>query len=524
MPSPEAPGLDTLFREGFSAHREGRLDVARARYGQVLAVQPRHFDALHLLGVIHMQSGDAPAAADLIGRALEVDPRQAVALNNRGVALQALRRDAEAADCFTRALALKPDHAEAFYNRANTRRDQGRFDDALSDYDSALRCSPSYAEAYLNRGIECARRDELARAVVDYDNALAIRPDFAEVHYNKGNALRGLGRLDEADAALGRAIALKSGFAEAHTSRGITRLLQGRFAAGWADYEWRWRTPEFGPPRAFAAPAWRGDGELRGNTILVHAEQGLGDTIQFCRYVPLLAAKGAKVVLEVPDALKALMTTLGGVSAVLGAGDVVPPYDVHSPLLSLPGAFGTTVETIPATIPYLAADPAKVARWADVLGPKRLPRIGLSWSGRASYLLDRHRSVGLEQLAPLLAAPAEFIALQKDLRGSDRAALAAHARVRHVGDLLADFSDTAALAQNLDLVISVDTVGAHLAGALGIPTWILLPFIPDWRWMMSRADTPWYPGARLFRQPAPGDWTTVVAQVADALSAEIGKS
>jgi hypothetical protein len=313
-----------------------------------------------------------------------------------------------------------------------------------------------------------------------------------------------------------RAIALDPGHAKARNHRALGLLAQGAFAAGWAAHESRWGRPGSQAPRATSRPGWRGAGALEGRRLLLTGEQGMGDQIQFLRYAPLAAARGATVLLEVSRPLLALCADLAGVSratgddAPLGDGE----FDLHCPLMSLPLAFGTTLETIPAAIPYLAAPADALARWSARLGSASRPRIGVAWSGNPAHGNDRNRSLALARLAALFDARAEWISLQREVRAADRDALAG---LRHFGAEIGDFGDAAALCAGCDLVIAADTAMAHLAGALGRPVWILLPFAADWRWLTDRADSPWYPTARLYRQERPGDWDAVLARVGDDL-------
>jgi hypothetical protein len=292
-------------------------------------------------------------------------------------------------------------------------------------------------------------------------------------------------------------------------------LLVGDFGRGWEQYEARWDTTQLAAmKRNFPQPRWRGSHDLAGKTILLHAEQGLGDTIQFCRYVPDVAERGGRVVLEVQRPLHALMRTLAGAAEVISRGDPLPAFDLHCPLLSLPLAFGTTLKTVPSATPYLRASSSAAADWDARLGEKRRPRIGLAWSG--SYGNDPSRSIGLAPLLSLLEIDATFVSLQKDVRAADAGVLRGRRDLIHFGDALTNFSDTAALVSTLDLVISVDTSVAHLAGALGKPVWVLLPFVPDWRWLLDRETSPWYPTARLFREDGTRTWDTAIARVQHA--------
>jgi len=489
-------------------------------YRQVLEADPHQPDALHLLGLIAHQFGKSDLAAQLIARALEIRPDNPEALVNLGNALQELKRCDEALASYDRALEIKPDYAMAWSNRATALQGLKRHDEALASYDKALAIQPGYAEALRNRGValhELRRYDE---ALASYDRALAVRPDYAEALSNRGLTLQALKRHDEALASYGKALAIDPMLAEAHANEGLLRLLLGDFEQGWKKYQWRWKGAFFSssPGRSFAQPLWLGKDDVKGKTLLVHAEQGLGDTIQFARYAPKLAEKGATVILEVQPALKALIANTAGACQVLSQGEPLPRFDFHCPFLSLPLAFDTRPDSIPAQIPYLAAPGAAIEKWRAKLGQGGAPKVGIVWSGRSTHANDANRSVGLSRLMALEGSGVQLVSLQNEVRGQDESVLAANSQVLHFGRELRDFSETAALVSALDLVISVDTSVAHLAGALGKPVWILLPFAPDWRWLLDREDSPWYPTARLFRQPRIGDWDSVIAGVRQELT------
>jgi len=377
---------------------------------------------------------------------------------------------------------------------------------------------PDLAEVLSNRGITLHELNRYDEALASYDRALVLQPDYATALNNRGINLYDLKRYDEALASYQRALALRPDYAEAHWNEALLRLLTGDYSHGWAKYEWRWKKESMAPvKRNFPQPVWLGGDAIDGKTILLHSEQGFGDTIQFCRYVPLVAARGAHVILEVERPLQQLMTTLAGATQVIAKGDPLPDFEVHCPLLSLPLAFGTRVETIPSGPPYLRAPAQSLMNWDTRLAPQRRPRIGLAWSGNAAHQSDRQRSISLRTLLPLLDTGATFVSVQKDVNAADAGVLTERGDILHFGDALGDFSDTAALISNLDLVISVDTSVAHLAGALGKPVWVLLAYAPDWRWLLDRDDSPWYPTARLFRQDASRAWDGVIVRVQQAL-------
>lgn len=541
------------FNRGVVLRELARDREALASYDRALALRPDYVEAHNNRGIVLELLSRPLEAIASYERALGRNPSLAQAHYNQGNALRTLERYAEAADSYSRALGCNPDYVDARINRGNVLRELGRLEEALSDYDAALKLNPVYGDALLNRAIVLNSLNRHAEALTSLDRALALTPDHPDVLCNLGITLRSLNRLtdslvafdralalrpdyieafiersmlmmhmrhfDQAYADIGRALALDPAYPEAHFYEAVYRLVNAEFARGWEKYEWRWRVKEAGAARVFETPLWLGHENISGKTILLYSEQGYGDTLQFCRYAARVAALGARVLMEVQPPLQALLARMPGPARVFAAGDPLPAFDYRCPLMSLPLAFHTGLQTIPAETPYLNADPARVEAWRTRLGPVDGPRIGIAWSGRPAFRNDHNRSIRLEGFVPLLTDTATFVSLQKELRDHDRETLARHPRIRYVGAELNDFDDTAALVECLDLVISVDTSVAHLAGALGKPAWILLPYHPDWRWLLDREDSPWYPGVRLFRQPRPGDWDSVVARVAAELRA-----
>jgi tetratricopeptide (TPR) repeat protein len=544
---------EAAFSDALALWKAGQFEAALKSAERALALQADFVEALHCRALALRALNRLEEALASFDRALVLRPDYYEALNNRAVVLRALCRDEEALSSYERVLTLRPDNAEAAYNRGNLLRHLGRREEALASYDRALASRPNFIDALYNRGnvlCELKRYSEalatydrafalqpdpvesvealnnratalhalnrLNEAIASYDRVLALKPDYVEAHSNRGNALYQLNRYDEALASYTKALALRPDHATAHCNEGLARLVCGDFERGWRAYEWRWKMPAM-PPRNFAQPLWKGDADLAGKTILLHAEQGLGDTIQFCRYVPMVAARGAHVILEVQPPLKPLLGSLAGVGQIFAQGERLPDFDLHCPLLSLPLAFDTRLETVPAAIPYIAGPPDRAALWATRLGPKAAPRVGIAWAGSAKHGYDRNRSIGLAPLLVLAASGVGLISLQKEMSAQDRELLGAHEDILRLGEEFADFADTAAAIAELDLVISVDTAVAHLAGAMGKPVFMLLPYASDWRWLLDRSDSPWYPTARLFRQKQRGDWEAVVANVAAAL-------
>jgi tetratricopeptide (TPR) repeat protein len=656
--------LNAIFSEGLSHHQAGRLDMARKCYEQVLAIAPRHFDSLHMLGVFAIQTGQLEPAVELIGQAISIrddDPRafgnlgnalnglgrhaQALEVSDRGIALapefvqvhgnrghalQKLGRLEEAAASYLQALTLGPT-AQAHLNLSVVLRDLGRFESALETCGSAIALNPNSADAFRSRGIILSDLDRLDEALASLDRAVALkpdlaqawsdrglvlrrlgraadalasqdeavrlqpsnveamcgrvaplrelnrpeealaaaeqavaaRPDYAQAHNVRGVVLQDLRRLDEALGSYDRAVALDPGHAKALTNRGIVlyesrrlseamesydlaiarqpnfaeaqnsqamcRLMLGDLAAGWAQYEWRWQIDELRPERrGDEAPTWLGGESLAGKTILLWAEQGLGDTLQFCRFAPAVAALGAEVILEVQPGLERLMAGLSSPVRVATRGQPSPSHDFQTPLMSLPHALGAGPAGEHA--PYLRGDAEERAAWARRLdGGSTGLHVGLCWAGGlrphefGANTVDQRRSLALAAFAPLATvAGLQVYSLQKGGPAAQLADLQADGwggpEIIDLTADLKDFADTAALVANLDLVITCDTAVAHLAGALGKPVWILNRFDACWRWLTDREDSPWYPTARLFRQPAPGDWTSVIENVVRELA------
>jgi tetratricopeptide (TPR) repeat protein len=505
-----------------------RLDEAQESYDRALQLDPRHVEAHSNRGIVLQSLGRLQEALESYDRALKIKPDFAEAHGNRGVVLQKLGRLDEALASFDRALQIRPGSAVVHVNRGNTLKDLMRLGEALESYDRALLIHPELAEAHSNRGNALKDLMRLDEAVKSYDRALRISPGMAEFHTNRGNALKDLGRLDEAQESYERALQINPELAEAHFNLSLCRLLSGDFVRGWKAYEWRWRT-EHMQRRNFAHALWLGNEFLAGKTILLHAEQGLGDTLQFCRYATLVGELGARVILEVPKPLVPLSSSITGVAQTIAMGDALPAFDYHCPLMSLPLAFGTTVDSIPSDIPYIRADHDKVAYWRSKLGTRTRKRVGLVWSGgfrkNQPHLghVNQRRNIPLADICSLKSAQVNFYSLQKgepaetELREQQHL-LWPEDNLFNFASELQDFSDTAALIDNLDLIISVDTSTAHLAGAMGKPVWLLNRFDTCWRWFSDRTDSPWYPGMKVFRQPAPGDWRSVLERVREELT------
>ena len=453
----------------------------------------------------------------------------------------------------TQSAGKRAKRAQKIFEKAIAAHHAGHLDTALKGYAEAVELDPQSSQAYNNMGVALRAQGAFHAAVASYKRAIAIKSDDAGSHSNLGNALRALGRHAEAEASHRRALALdenylearynlglvlkdqglfdegiaclteavrrKADYIDAHWDLALAWLMMGNLKQGFEEYEWRWRLAE-NTPRCFDKPAWNG-GPLDGHTILLHAEQGMGDSIQFARYVPLVAERGGEVVLECQKPLIPLFESLPGVQHLVARNNPLPDFNLHAPLLSLPKIFATELETIPNPDTYLSADPARVAKFDELLDRERL-NIGVAWAGKPSHRNDRNRSAGLAPFIDLFGtAGAAFHSLQVGPRANDISAMGSAGLIRDHAALLQDFADTAGLVSRLDLVICVDTSVCHLAGALGKPCWVVIPYTPDWRWLMDREDSPWYLSLRLFRQIEFGDWPGVFERVAAALEEKI---
>jgi FkbM family methyltransferase len=490
----------------------GRLDEAVAGYQRSLTLKPENAEAQTNLANVWSLQGKLDDAVAGYGRALTLKPHLAEAHSNLGNALKAQGKLERAVACYRRALALKPEFVEAHSNLGNALKALGLLDEAVACYGRALALDAGFADAHFNLGNTQMEQDRLVDAEASYRRALELKPEFAEAEFNLGNALRDQGRVDEAAACFDRALALQPDYADAHWNRALAQLLLGDFEAGWRNFEWR--RSQQAAPHTFAQPQWRGEPLRVGGKparILLHAEQGLGDNVQFLRYVPLVQAAGGEVILSLPASLRRMAALLPGIAALVTSWDELPAFDFHCPLMSLPLAFGTTQDTIPAAVPYLPV-PQEARKAAAALEWPPGLRVGLVWAGNPDHTNDRNRSMQLSQFEPLLGLErVSFFSLQMGKAVEEIAAF--KVAISDLASGNSDMAETAAQIEHLDLIVAVDTAVAHLAGALGKPVWLLLPFTPDWRWMREREDSPWYPAMRLFRQPKPGDWQTVIGRV-----------
>jgi Tfp pilus assembly protein PilF len=445
-------------------------------------------------------------------------PEDALACNHRGRELLRSGQFDQALASFDRAIALQPDFAQALNNRGNVLFEMERFEEALASFDRAIALKADFAQAFYNRGLVLRQQQRLEEAVASFDRAIALNPGFARAFNSRANTLRRMNRFEEALASFNAAIALKPDFAGALKNRGMLLLLLGRYTQGWADYEWRWQEIETGKRPRRATTAWQGE-NLQGRRLLVFREQGLGDSLQFVRYLPLLAQRGADVTCLMPPKLLRLLHPLEQGIRFTASVDQDEAFDFHCAMMSLPHRFGTELTSVPADIPYLFAEEALVSHWKNRLGSHGF-KVGINWQGDLGKNTIPGRSIALDSFLPLAEIPGvRLISLQK-MSGSPPG-MPADLKLETLGDFDDGpdaFVDTAAVMANLDLIITCDTSVAHLAGALGRPTWVALKSNADWRWLLERSDSPWYPTLRLFRQPRAGDWDAVVREMAGELA------
>jgi len=513
QPSP----LQNIYNAALQYHGTGQLANAERCCRTIIAINPLHADSLHLLGTIAFQAGNYLAAVELINKAIGLNDKCSDYYCNLGSALQALGHMDEAVNSYNQALALKPDHAVACNNIGNALQTLGRLEESITAYKSALVVRPYDADTYSNLGSTLQALGRIDEATASYNQALTLKPDHVVAHFNLGGLLQALGKLDDALRHYEQALALRPEYAQAHTKKAMIQLIQGNLTSGWIEYEWRWRIQDFSfYNRKFSSPMWHGE-PLNGQRILLHSEQGLGDCLQFLRYLPMVQAAGGIVVLEIPARLQRLAAQLPGVTHFAVTGEPLPPFDQHCPLMSLPLVFGTNLETIPSKVPYLSIPPDALQKASALQWPTEGLRVGLAWAGSSQHAMNQFRSISLSILQPLFdIKEVKFFSLQIDTAAKQLRTI--NATITDLSSVTTDMADTAAQIAQLDLVISVDTSVAHLAGALAKPFWLLLSCDTDWRWLLEREDSPWYPTARLFRQTILGDWSSVVDRVASSLA------
>jgi tetratricopeptide (TPR) repeat protein len=500
--------VDTLYNLGNTCLDLGRWEQAVGYFERALRHRPDTVELHNNLGTAMHELGRHEEAVAAYHKALTLRPEAVETLNNLAAALRALGRLDAAQGYYERAIALRPNHLESLVGLGVVLRDRGLPAEAVALYEQALAVAPDHPEARNNLGVALVDLGRLQEAASHYERVLARQPERAETHSNLGIALQRQGHYAAALTCYERALALRPDYAQAHFNRAIASLLTGEFDQGWEEYEWRFAVA--GYDRHFDRPRWSGE-RLDGKTILIHAEQGFGDTLQFIRYIAAVAERGGRLVLEVPRPLLRLARTVAGASGVVAAGDPLPPFDCQCPLLSLPRVFRTKMATIPNAVPYLSVPKDAATTWAERIDAAPGLKVGLVWAGTAVGAIDLPSLRSMFEVADI-----SWFSLQVGERSADLSLLDG-AKIADLAAWLTDFAETAAAVSRLDLVISVDTSVAHLAGALGRPVWLLLPHLSEWRWLLERNDSPWYPTARLFRQGDPGNWHAVAREVAVAL-------
>jgi Flp pilus assembly protein TadD len=519
----EPDHADAWFLLGAAWLAQGRVAEAQAGLEQAVRLKPDHARAHDCLGIVLARQGKLQEATACFRQAVQLRPDLAEPHSNLGAVLAEQRRLDEAVASYRQALRLRPHYGEALHNLGYALVEQGRLEEALEVCRQALALKPHAAEEHDNLGIVLLEFGQVEEATCHFQEALRLKPDFVQAHNNLGSALVKHGRFPEAHGCFERALALDPAHAEAHLNRALLWLLEGDFARGWTEYEWRWRKM---PPRSLPRPVWDGS-SLAGRTILLHAEQGLGDTLHFIRYAPLVKERGATVVAECPPALLPLLASCPGIDRLVARGAALPDFDCHAPLMSLPRLLGTSLATVPANVPYLFAAAELRERWRQELAASPGFKVGISWHGSPEYRGGRQRAIPLVHFVPLARVEGvRLFGLQKGAGREELPALADRLALTDLGPRLDEttgaFMDTAAVLINLDLVITSDTAIAHLAGALGVPVWLALSASPNFRWLLQREDSPWYPSMRLFRQTRPGDWGEVFERIRAALADRSG--
>ena len=506
--------------------RKGDLDAAKAHFRRALELRPDFVKAHHNLGVALAEGGEWQAACASFAEAIRLAPGYPEAHYNLGNTLRQGGKREEAVEHFRSAVAARPSYADALNNLGLTLVELGRPHEAVAFLEQAVRLRPGQADALNNLGLALADLGRFPEAEAAYRRALDLQPGFADAHSNLANAFKEQGRFAEALAGYELSLWIDPGLASARWNRSLTWLQMGDYERGWPEYEWRWRRPRT-RPRPFAQPRWDGS-PLEGRTLLLWSEQGLGDMIQFLRYAPFAKERGGEVLVECPGELAPLFSRCRGIDRLVVEGDPLGPYDVQAPLMSLPALLGTTLSNVPARAPYLSPDPGLAEAWAKRLSALPGFKVGIAWQGNPRNRWDRHRSAPLAEFAPLARCDGvRLVSLQKGFGSEQLPALAGSFPVIDLGpelDAGGAFLDTAAVIGHLDLVVTVDSALAHLAGALGAPVWVALAEAADWRWLRGREDSPWYPTARLFRQQRLGEWRGVFGRMAEELKVRAARA
>ena len=543
---------EKILEQSQALQQAGKYEQAAVGFEKLKNLYPLYPPVLNSLGIVYLQLGRSKEGCKLLEKSLEIDPKQHIAFLNLGVALRSQNKLLEALNVFEKALKFFPSSFEIFNNLGITLHSLTRYHEAISIYQKAIKIKSEIPDAFNNLGISQLALRQFEDAISTFKEALKLNPNNPEIINNLGFSLFKLNKFQESIDCYTQAISLNKLYADAYSNRGLSyqaihktnealldydeciklnpnhannywnksllKLLIGDFDEGWSLYEWRWKSFAKTAVRYFSKPLWLGQTSIKNKTIIIYGEQGYGDYIQFLRYIPLLKNLDAEIILEVRPALVELISSTHPELKIIESGNQLQRFDYQCPIMSLPLALKNHLNTIPNSTPYISVDPEKIKEWADDLGKKTITRIGLVWSGSSEHQNDHNRSLSLEELSPILTLPFEFHSIQKEYRIHDLEILKQHPIKTHT-EKLKNFSDTAALIDSLDLIISVDTSVAHLAGSLNKKVWIMLPSNPDWRWMLNRTDSPWYPSAKLFRQTTNGEWRDVVKKIAAELSA-----
>ncbi len=516
------PQLQIMLQQAIQSFQSGNYERADSILVKIIKVDSKNLPALHVLGLIKASQKKYQEAADLLSKAARLNPNEASIRYNLAKALSDGGFDEESLIHHKKAVELMPSNPEAWLNYGKTASNLGRYKDALIYFEQAILVNPNYAEAWSNKGNTLHELKQYDQAIKAFLEAISINENFADAYYNLGITQQEIHCLDEAIISFKKSISLNYTSASASWNLALCYLLKGNLEEGFVEYESRWIRGEAGnniEKRSFDKPLWLGVESLQNKTILLYGEQGLGDFIQFYRYVELVSNLGARVLLEAPDSLAGLLGSLGNISQLIIKGESLPPFDYQCPLMSLPLAFKTNINSIPNANGYIKNDifHNKIFEWETRLGPRVKPRIGLVWSGNSHHKNDSNRSLLLSDIITYLPDHLEYISLQKEVRDIDMLTLESNPKILSFSNFLDDFVDTAALIEVLDLVISVDTSVAHLSGALGKKTWLLLPYTPDWRWLLNRDDSPWYSSMKLYRQSRNYDWVGPLKKIKEDL-------
>jgi len=495
-----------LFRAR-QCQSDGRLDEAMFFFNKILRKDPKQTQAIIGAAEIAKCLGKHQTAYQLLCQVIKLAPHHAEAFEHRGNLLQILGRSKDAINDFSIAMNLNRQTASIFNSRGIAFAHLGNFDQAIADFSEAIDRQCNLADTFYNRALAHRKKGNYASAIDDYTTTINLKPDHFQAYNNRGFAHRELRQYSDAIIDFEKCVEINPSFHDAYWNASLCLLALGNFQKGWALYEYRWSSTSFTSPRRnFSAPLWLGKEHLAGKTILIHSEQGLGDTLQFCRYVPMIEALDCKVILEVEQPLIGIMRSLSRKIKLIHKNSELPKFDYHCPLMSLPLAFSTTLKTIPNHLPYLEVDSSRVAYWKGKLGVKNKPRIGLVWRGNPAHQKDSERSIPLRDILPWLSPDFDWISLQKDIFDDEKKMIEASKKIINYGDEISDFADSGALCKSLDAILCVDTSIAHLAGALCVPTHLLLPYISDFRWHTDGVASRWYKTLRLYRQGRDRTW------------------